>query len=52
MKRPLAAPSEEDGVSLAPGQHASAAFAVWNGAHQDRNGQKLVTIWQDFELEE
>ncbi len=52
MKRPLAATTPEDGVSLKPGQKASVAFAVWDGASGDRNGQKSITIWQDLELEE
>jgi hypothetical protein len=42
---------EGDGVSLVPGQTASAAFAVWDGGHRDRNGQKQVSIWQDLVLE-
>ncbi len=27
-----------------------AALAVWDGAHRDRDGQKLISIWQDLEL--
>jgi mono/diheme cytochrome c family protein len=26
------------------------AFAVWDGAHQDRNGRKVVSMWQRFHL--
>lgn len=33
---------------LAPGKR-SIAFAVWDGAARDRNGQKLVSIWHDLE---
>lgn len=51
MKRPLSVPTEVDGVSLQPGGRASVAFAVWDGAHNDRDGQKSITIWQDLELE-
>lgn len=51
MTRALAVESEDDGVAIAPGQRVSAAFAVWDGGHQDRDGKKLITIWQDFELE-
>lgn len=51
MMRPLAVEAENDGVSLAPGDRASVAFAVWDGAHRDRDGQKLITIWQDLELQ-
>jgi mono/diheme cytochrome c family protein len=39
------------GVSLAPGDRVTVAFAVWDGSHHDRNGQKLITIWQDLVLE-
>jgi len=40
-----------DGISLAPGQRFSVAFAVWDGGHKDRGGQKLITIWQDLVLQ-
>jgi DMSO reductase family type II enzyme heme b subunit len=52
MRRRLSVASQDDGVSLVPGGRASVAFAVWDGSHRDRNGQKLITIWQDLELEE
>jgi len=51
LRRPLAVASPEDGVSLAPGQTASLALAVWEGSHRDRNGQKQVSIWQDLVIE-
>ena len=51
LSRPLAAVQGSGGVSLAPGERASAAFAVFNGAKRDRDGQKLITIWQDLVLE-
>lgn len=51
LRRSLGVPAADDGVSLAPGQTASIAFAVWEGAHRDRNGQKQVSIWQDLILE-
>lgn len=51
MRRPLQVSNPADGVSLAPGAKASIAFAVWDGGVKDRDGKKLVTIWQDFELE-
>jgi len=41
----------EDGISLAAGEHGSVAFAIWDGAARDRNGQKLFSIWHDLELE-
>jgi DMSO reductase family type II enzyme heme b subunit len=51
MTRPLAVASAEDGISLEPGGRASVAFALWDGGQRDRDGQKSITIWQDFELE-
>ena len=51
VRRSLAVASPEDGIALAPGQTASVALAVWDGAHHDRNGQKQVSIWQDLVLE-
>lgn len=35
----------------APGSTVPVAFAVWDGARQDRNGKKLVTPWQTLEIE-
>lgn len=52
MTRPLALDAAEDGVSLQPGDKASVAFAVWDGTAQDRDGKKLITMWQDLLLEE
>lgn len=52
LTRPLALPTADDGVALQPGDQVSAAFAVWDGAAQDRDGKKLITIWQDVVLEE
>jgi mono/diheme cytochrome c family protein len=51
LRRSLSVPSSDDGIGLAAGQTASVAFAVWDGAHRDRNGQKQVSIWQDLVLE-
>jgi DMSO reductase family type II enzyme heme b subunit len=42
---------EAAGIALSPGDKLSVAFAIWDGSHRDRNGQKLVSIWQDLELE-
>jgi mono/diheme cytochrome c family protein len=50
LRRPLQVEAEA-GLPLAPGDRLSAAFALWDGAAGDRNGQKLVTIWHDLELE-
>jgi DMSO reductase family type II enzyme heme b subunit len=52
MSRELGPQDATAGLALTPGQRASVAFAVWEGSHRDRNGQKLITIWQDFELEQ
>ncbi|MCE9552900.1 MAG: c-type cytochrome [Planctomycetes bacterium] len=50
MTRPLVVEGAS-GVSLVPGERASIALAVWDGDHRDRNGQKLISIWQDLLLE-
>jgi hypothetical protein len=51
MTRPLAVATTNDGLALQPGTKASAAFAVWNGSAHDRDGMKLITIWQDLHLD-
>ncbi len=51
MKRSLSVESESDGVSLEAGTPVSIAFAIWDGSQRDRDGKKLVTIWNDLELE-
>jgi mono/diheme cytochrome c family protein len=50
LRRPLDV-GAEGGLPLAPGSKLSMAFALWDGAAGDRNGQKLVSIWHDLELE-
>lgn len=50
LRRPLGV-NEETGLPLAPSDRLSIAFALWDGAAGDRNGQKLVSIWHDFFLE-
>ncbi len=50
LRRPLLVESQA-GIPLEPGQRRSIAFAIWDGAAGDRNGQKLVSIWHDLELE-
>lgn len=50
FRRPLTVPAEA-GLTLSPGGRSSIAFALWDGAARDRNGQKLVSIWHDLELE-
>jgi mono/diheme cytochrome c family protein len=49
MQRPLSV-AESDGLSLEVGGNASVAFAIWDGGSRDRDGQKLITVWQDLEL--
>jgi mono/diheme cytochrome c family protein len=51
MTRALKIDAAADGVSLEPGATASVAFAIWDGGAKDRDGKKLVSIWQDLELE-
>jgi mono/diheme cytochrome c family protein len=50
LRRPLEVTSEA-GISLAPGDALSIAFALWDGTARDRNGQKLISIWHDLQLE-
>jgi mono/diheme cytochrome c family protein len=50
LHRPLSV-EPEGGLPLAAGEKLSIAFALWDGAANDRNGQKLVSIWHDLELE-
>jgi mono/diheme cytochrome c family protein len=50
LRRPLVV-APEAGISLSPGDKLSVAFAIWDGAARDRNGQKLVSIWHDLHLE-
>jgi DMSO reductase family type II enzyme heme b subunit len=41
-----------DGVSLSPGAAAKVAFAVWQGANQERGGLKAVSAeWEPLEIE-
>jgi hypothetical protein len=51
MVRPLTAPGAAIPVPLKPGARASLAFAVWDGGKRDRDGMKLITIWQDLVLQ-
>jgi mono/diheme cytochrome c family protein len=50
FRRPLTVPAE-GGISFAADDKLSIAFALWNGDARDRNGQKLVSIWHDLQLE-
>ncbi len=50
LVRPLGQ-SAQAPVAIHPGQRLSLAVAVWDGEYRDRNGQKLVSIWHELELE-
>jgi hypothetical protein len=49
LRRPLVV-KPDDGIALSAGDSCSIAFALWDGAARDRNGQKLVSIWHDLKL--
>jgi DMSO reductase family type II enzyme heme b subunit len=49
LRRAMQVPGEA-GLVLGEGDHCSIAFAVWDGAARDRDGQKLVSIWHDLDL--
>lgn len=51
MTRPLQVDAADAGVALEPGGKVSLAFAIWDGGAKDRDGKKLISIWQDCELE-
>jgi len=48
--RELAARDETD-VTLQPGAAVSLAVAVWDGAAEDRDGQKSFSIWHTLDVE-
>lgn len=48
--RALRTPGAGD-AQFAPGEASAVAFAVWDGAERDRNGQKAVSVWQRLVLE-
>jgi DMSO reductase family type II enzyme heme b subunit len=45
LVRSLRAPQAND-AAFSPGETSAIAFAVWNGAERDKNGQKAVSVWQ------
>jgi DMSO reductase family type II enzyme heme b subunit len=57
FRAPIAVPAaplkvkEKGRLEFKPGQKINVAFAVWNGQAKDRNGQKMVSIWNEFTLE-
>lgn len=50
MVRALKTGNSRD-AQLQPGQETAVAFAVWDGAQRDRNGQKAVSMWQRLLIE-
>jgi len=50
LQRPLVL-EQDRGLALQRKHRYSIAFAIWDGAAKDRNGQKLVSIWHDLVLE-
>jgi hypothetical protein len=50
MVREMQSKSDRD-TQFTPGQSLPVAFAVWDGAHGDRDGQKAVSVWQRLEIE-
>mgnify|MGYP001194373083 FL=1 len=50
MVRALRTENSRD-AQLQPGQETAVAFAVWDGAQRDRNGQKAVSVWQRLLIE-
>lgn len=47
--RDLASPEAED-AQFAPGKVYSLAFAAWDGANEERNGQKSTSQWVSLQL--
>lgn len=44
--------SEKNDVRFKPDNPVPVAFAVWNGAERDRNGQKLVSTWYSLKFQQ
>lgn len=42
--------SEKEALQFSPGHLLNIAFAVWDGSGRDRNGQKMVSIWNELNL--
>ncbi|MEK7311741.1 MAG: ethylbenzene dehydrogenase-related protein, partial [Chloroflexota bacterium] len=45
------ASKEADDVTFAPGKVYSMAFAAWDGANGERNGQKSTSQWVSLQVE-
>jgi len=50
MVREMQSKSDRD-TQFTPGQSLPVAFAVWDGAQGDRDGQKAVSVWQRLDIE-
>jgi mono/diheme cytochrome c family protein len=50
MVRTMRSQSDRD-VQFVPGHSLPIAFAVWDGAQGDRDGQKAVSVWQQLNIE-
>jgi len=50
MLREMRSQSDRD-AQFTPGQSLRVAFAVWDGAQGDRDGQKAVSVWQRLDIE-
>lgn len=42
---------DSDRIEFAQGKTINIAFAVWDGSKQDRNGQKMISIWNELTVE-
>lgn len=43
--------TDPDRIAFRPGIPVSIAFAVWDGSQGDRNGQKMVSFWNEMIVE-
>ncbi|GIW95003.1 MAG: hypothetical protein KatS3mg110_3044 [Pirellulaceae bacterium] len=46
FRRSLLVSEPDEGRAFRAGERIVVAFAVWDGRHADRNGQKCVSLWQ------
>ena len=42
---------DRNDIGFSTGSSVSVAFAIWDGSKRDRNGQKMVSIWNEVTLE-
>lgn len=42
---------DSERIEFNQGETINIAFAVWDGSKQDRNGQKLISIWNELTVE-